>query len=43
LGQAVLAFKIWHGVDAPYETMKKSILGVFWWYKLKLRYTEQFQ
>ena len=29
LGQAALAFKIWHGVDAPYEVMKKSILGVF--------------
>ena len=29
LGQASLAFKIWHGIDAPYETMKKSILGGF--------------
>lgn len=29
LGQAALAFKIWHKIDAPYETMKKSILGVF--------------
>ena len=29
LGQAALAFKIWHGIDAPYETMKKSILGGF--------------
>ena len=29
LGQAALAFKIWHGVDAPYEVMKKSILGGF--------------
>ena len=29
LGQAVLAFKIWHGVEAPYEAMKRSILGGF--------------
>jgi len=29
LSQAALAFKIWHGIDAPYETMKKSILGMF--------------
>ena len=29
LGQAARAFKIWHGIDAPYETMKKSILGGF--------------
>lgn len=29
LGQAALAFKIWHGVEAPYEIMKKSILGGF--------------
>ena len=29
LGQAALAFKIWHGVEAPYEAMKKSILGGF--------------
>lgn len=29
LGQAVRAFKIWHGIDAPYEAMKKSILGGF--------------
>jgi len=29
LGQAALAFKIWHGVEAPYEVMKKSILGGF--------------
>ena len=29
LGQAALAFKIWHGIDAPYETMKRSILGGF--------------
>lgn len=27
LGQAALAFKIWHGIDAPYDIMKKSILG----------------
>ena len=29
LAQAARAFKIWHGIDAPYETMKKAILGVF--------------
>ncbi len=29
LGQAASAFKIWHGIDAPYEVMKKSILGGF--------------
>src|SRR3989304_4880667 len=29
LGQAALAFKIWHGIEAPYDTMKKSILGMF--------------
>ena len=29
LGQAVRAFKIWHGVEAPYEAMKKAILGGF--------------
>ena len=29
LGQAALAFKIWHKVDAPYDAMKKSILGGF--------------
>jgi shikimate dehydrogenase len=29
LGQAARAFKIWHGIDAPYETMKKALLGVF--------------
>lgn len=29
LGQAVRAFKIWHGIDAPYEAMKKAILGGF--------------
>ena len=29
LGQAARAFKIWHGIEAPYEAMKKSILGGF--------------
>jgi len=29
LGQAAIAFKIWHGVEAPYDSMKKSILGGF--------------
>ena len=29
LGQAVLAFQIWHKVQAPYEAMKKVLLGGF--------------
>lgn len=29
LGQAVIAFKIWHEMEAPYDSMKKSILGGF--------------
>jgi shikimate dehydrogenase len=29
LGQAAIAFKIWHGIDAPYEAMKKVLLGGF--------------
>ena len=28
LGQAVRAFEIWHGVEAPYNAMKKALLGV---------------
>jgi len=31
LGQAVRAFEIWHGVEAPYNAMKKALLGGFWW------------
>jgi len=31
LGQAVRAFQIWHGVEAPYNAMKKALLGGFWW------------
>lgn len=27
LGQAVRAFEIWHGVKAPYNAMKKALLG----------------
>ncbi|NIM26302.1 MAG: shikimate dehydrogenase [Nitrososphaeria archaeon] len=27
LGQAVRAFEIWHGVEAPYNAMKKALLG----------------
>ncbi len=27
LGQAVRAFKIWHGMEAPYNAMKKALLG----------------
>jgi shikimate dehydrogenase len=29
LGQATRAFEIWHGVKAPYEAMKRAILGGF--------------
>ena len=29
LGQAVRSFKIWHGIDASYDAMKKAILGGF--------------
>lgn len=29
LGQAARSFKIWHGVEAPYEAMKKALLGGF--------------
>jgi shikimate dehydrogenase len=29
LGQAALAFQIWHKVQAPYEAMKKVLLGGF--------------
>ena len=29
LGQATIAFKIWHGIDAPYDAMKKALLGGF--------------
>ena len=29
LGQATRSFEIWHNVKAPYEAMKKSILGGF--------------
>lgn len=28
LGQATRAFEIWHGVEAPYNAMKKALLGV---------------
>jgi len=31
LGQAVRAFEIWHGMEAPYNAMKKALLGGFWW------------
>jgi shikimate dehydrogenase len=27
LGQAARAFEIWHGVKAPYNAMKKALLG----------------
>jgi len=29
LGQAALAFQIWHRIPAPYDTMKKVLLGGF--------------
>ncbi len=29
LGQAARSFKIWHGVDAPYEAMKRVLVGGF--------------
>ena len=29
LGQASRAFEIWHEREAPYEVMKRSILGGF--------------
>jgi shikimate dehydrogenase len=27
LGQATRAFEIWHGMEAPYNAMKKALLG----------------
>ena len=27
LGQATRAFEIWHGIEAPYNAMKKALLG----------------
>jgi len=27
LGQAVRAFEIWNGIEAPYNAMKKALLG----------------
>lgn len=29
LGQAIRAFEIWHKTKAPYEVMKKAVVGVF--------------
>jgi len=29
LGQAARSFKIWHGVDASYEAMKRVLVGGF--------------
>jgi len=29
LGQAARSFEIWHGQDAPYNAMKKALLGGF--------------
>lgn len=29
LGQAAQAFEIWHGIEAPYNAMKKALLGGF--------------
>jgi len=33
LGQAVRSFEIWHDMEAPYNAMKKALLGGFWWQK----------
>ena len=33
LGQATRAFEIWHEMKAPYNAMKKALLGGFWWQK----------
>ena len=29
LGQAAKAFEIWHGIEAPYDAMKRTVLGGF--------------
>jgi len=29
LGQAIRAFEIWLGREAPYNAMKKAVLGIF--------------
>ena len=29
LGQAIRAFEIWHGIEAPYNAMKRALLGGF--------------
>ena len=29
LGQAARSFKIWHGIDAPFDAMKRALLGGF--------------
>ena len=29
LGQAIRSFEIWHGIEAPYNAMKKALLGGF--------------
>ena len=29
LGQAVRSFEIWHDMEAPYDAMKKALLGGF--------------
>ena len=31
LGQAIRSFEIWLDKQAPYDVMKRSILGGFWW------------
>ena len=33
LGQAIRAFEIWHEMKAPYNAMKKALLGGFQWQK----------
>jgi shikimate dehydrogenase len=29
LGQAARSFEIWHDIEAPYNAMKKALLGGF--------------
>ena len=29
IGQACLSFEIWHGAKAPYEAMRRAVLGVW--------------
>jgi shikimate 5-dehydrogenase len=31
LSQAACSFEIWHKTEAPYDVMKKALLGGVWW------------